>query len=92
MGEKEKRLGRYPYLGLDYAFLEKVLGAVPFLKNSLFWYWCMDEFWYERRLYQCGVCGGSKTCCRSGGLFAAELELHWKGLQAHDTSQVKLSD
>ena len=26
------------------------------------------------------------------GLFAAELELHWKGLQAHDTSQVKLSD
>ena len=28
----------------------------------------------------------------TGGLFAAELELHWKGLQAHDTSQVKLSD
>ena len=26
------------------------------------------------------------------GLFAAELELYWKGLQAHDTSQVKLSD
>ena len=26
------------------------------------------------------------------GLFAAELELHWKGLQAHYTSPVKLSD
>jgi len=26
------------------------------------------------------------------GLFAAELELHWKGLQAYDKSQVNLYD
>lgn len=35
MDEKEKRLGRYPYLGLDYAFLEKAPGAVPLLKKFI---------------------------------------------------------
>ena len=90
--EEEERLGRYPYLGPDYAFLEKTPGAARYLKDIYcFGIGAWMSFGMSGAPINAMYVAVSKLVAGvTRGLFAAKLEHHWEGLQAYDTSQVKL--
>ena len=90
--EADELLGAYPYLGPDYAFLERVPGEAPFLADiHLFGIGATLSF---------GPSGSSINAMTTAvpklvagltrGLFAADLERHWKSLQAYDVKQVEI--
>jgi cation diffusion facilitator CzcD-associated flavoprotein CzcO len=92
-GERNPRLGRFPYLADDYAFTERVLGATPWLSNiHLFAIASTMSF---------GPSGSSINAMTTAvpklvhgltrGLFQADLELHWASLQAYDVPQAVVS-
>ena len=90
--EQEERLGRYPYLGPDYAFLEKKKGTAPFLKDiHCFGIGAWMSFGMSGASINAMYVAVPKLVAGvTRGLFAAELEHHWRGLQAYDVSQVSL--
>ena len=92
--EREERLSRYPYLGPDYAFLEKEPGAAPFLKDiHCFGIGAWMSFGMSGASINAMYVAVPKLAAGvTRGLFAAELEHHWDGLQAYNESQVTLRD
>ncbi|TAJ42061.1 MAG: NAD(P)/FAD-dependent oxidoreductase [Reyranella sp.] len=91
-GEEDELLGAYPYLGPDYAFLERVPGEAPFLADiHLFGIGATLSF---------GASGSSINAMTTAvpklvagltrGLFAGDLERHWKSLQDYDVKQVEI--
>lgn len=91
-GEEDELLGAYPYLGSDYAFLERVPGQAPFLADiHLFGIGATLSF---------GASGSSINAMTTAvpklvagltrGLFAADLERHWHSLQTYDVKQVDI--
>ena len=90
--DEEGRLGRYPSIGSDYAFLEKMPGAARFLKyiHCFGIGACVSYGMSGAPINALYVAVPKLVAGVTRGLFAAKLEHHWEGLQAYDTSQVKL--
>ena len=91
-GEEDPLLGDYPYLGPDYAFLERTPGEAPWLADiHLFGIGSTLSF---------GPSGSSINAITAAvpklvagvtrGLFAGDLQRHWESLQAYDVKQVEL--
>ena len=82
--DEEGRLGRYPSLGSDYAFLEKTPGATRFLKDiHCFGIGACVSYGMSGAPINAMYVAVSKLVAGvTRGLFAAKLEHHWEGLQA----------
>ena len=80
--EREDRLGRYPYLGTDYAFQERVPGTAPFLKDiHCFGIGAWMSFGMSGASINAMYVAMLKLAAGvTRGLFAAELDNHWNGL------------
>lgn len=87
--ERNDRLARFPYLSPDFAFVEKVPGLTPWIKNiHLFAIASTMSF---------GPSGSSINAMTTvvpklvsaltKGLFQGDVERHWASLQAYDTPQ-----
>ena len=92
--ERNDRLARFPYLSPDFAFVEKVPGATPWIKDiHLFAIASTMSF---------GPSGSSINAMTTvvpklvsaltKGLFQADVERHWASLQAYDTPQAIIED
>ena len=81
---EDGRLGRYPSLGSDYAFLEKTPGAARFLKDiHCFGIGACVSYGMSGAPINAMYVAVSKLVAGvTRGLFAAKLEHHWEGLQA----------
>ncbi|PPR61011.1 MAG: FAD-dependent urate hydroxylase [Alphaproteobacteria bacterium MarineAlpha4_Bin2] len=92
--EQEERLGRYPYLNADYSFQEKTPGSAPFLKDiHCFGIGAWMSFGMSGASINAMYVAVPKLAAGvTRGLFAAELDHHWTGLQAYDTSQVEMQE
>ena len=82
--DEEGRLGRYPSLGSDYAFLEKTPGAARFLKyiHCFGIGACVSYGMSGAPINAMYVAVSKLVAGVTRGLFAAKLEHHWEGLQA----------
>ena len=91
-GEEDPLLAAYPYLGPDYAFLERTPGEAPWLADiHLFGIGSTLSF---------GPSGSSINAMTTAvpklvagitrGLFAGDLQRHWESLLAYDVKQVEL--
>jgi cation diffusion facilitator CzcD-associated flavoprotein CzcO len=91
--ERNDRLGRFPYLADDYALTERVAGETPWISNiHLFAIASTMSF---------GASGSSINAMTTAvpklvhgvtrGLFRADIERHWKSLQAYDVTQAKIT-
>ena len=87
--DQNARLGRFPYLSSDFAFVEKVPGKSPWIENiHLFAIASTMSF---------GPSGSSINAMTSvvpklvtsitKGLFQEDVELHWQSLQSYDVPQ-----
>ena len=82
---QDERLGRYPYLGTNFQFLEKSPGSAPYLRH-------IHDFTFGPTL-SFGPSGCSISTLRltvpmvvagiTRGLFIEDSELHWKSLVDH---------
>ena len=92
--ERHERLGRFPYLNPDFAFVEKVPGQTPWISNiHLFSISSTMSF---------GPSGSSINAMTTvvpklvssltKGLFRDDVEEHWESLRAYDVPQAKLDD
>ncbi len=90
--EREERLGRYPYLNADYSFQEKTPGSAPFLKDiHCFGIGAWMSFGMSGASINAMYVAVPKLAAGiTRGLFAADLDHHWSGLQAYKISQVDL--
>ncbi|POR51842.1 FAD-dependent oxidoreductase [Bosea psychrotolerans] len=90
--ERDERLGRFPYLGDDYALTERVPGATPWISDiHLFSIASTMSF---------GASGSSINAMTTAvpklvsgitrGLFRADVERHWASFQAYDVPQAVL--
>jgi cation diffusion facilitator CzcD-associated flavoprotein CzcO len=91
-GEEDPWLAAYPYLGPDYAFLERTPGEAPWLADiHLFGIGSTLSF---------GPSGSSINAMTvavprlvgglTRGLFAGDLQRHWESLRAYDVKQMEL--
>jgi FAD-dependent urate hydroxylase len=87
--ERSERLGRFPYLADDYAFVERVGGATPWISDiHLFAIASTMSF---------GPSGSSINAMTTAvpklvhgltrGLFRADIEQHWAAFNAYDVPQ-----
>ena len=92
--EREERLGRYPYLNSDYSFQEKVPGSAPFLKDiHCFGIGAWMSFGMSGASINAMYVAVPKLAAGvTRGLFTADLDHHWSGLQAYKISQVGLRE
>jgi hypothetical protein len=88
-GERNERLGRFPYLADDYAFTERVAGETPWISDiHLFAIASTMSF---------GPSGSSINAMTTAvpklvhgltrGLFRADVARHWASLSAYDVPQ-----
>ncbi|GLR99523.1 MULTISPECIES: NAD(P)-binding domain-containing protein [Bradyrhizobium] len=88
-GERNERLGRFPYLADDYAFTERMPGKTPWISDiHLFAIASTMSF---------GASGSSINAMTTAvpklvngltrGLFRADVERHWASLSAYDVPQ-----
>ena len=88
-GERNERLGRFPYLADDYAFTEREPGRTPWISDiHLFAIASTMSF---------GASGSSINAMTTAvpklvhgltrGLFRADIERHWAALSAYDVPQ-----
>jgi cation diffusion facilitator CzcD-associated flavoprotein CzcO len=92
--EKDERLARYPYLSEDFALVEKVPGATPWIANI--------HVFSIASTMSFGPSGSSinamTTCVPklvssiTKGLFKADVEDHWAALKTYDVPQAILRD
>jgi len=91
-GEEDELLANHPYLGADFAFLEKRPGEAPWLADiHLFGIGTTLSF---------GPSGSSINAMNiaipklvaglTRGLFAGDIERHWESLKAYNVQQVEL--
>jgi FAD-dependent urate hydroxylase len=91
--EQSPRLGRYPYLADDYALVERVAGATPWINNvHLFAFASTLSF---------GPSGSSINAMTTAipklvygltrGLFRADVERHWNSFKAYSVPQAVIS-
>jgi FAD-dependent urate hydroxylase len=92
LADRDDRLGRFPYLGADYALIEKMPGLTPWIANiHLFAIAASMSF---------GPSGSSINAMTTAvpklvngitkSFFAADLERHWASLEAYDVPQAIL--
>ena len=82
---QDERLGRYPYLGTNFEFLEKTPGSAPYLNH-------IHDFTFGPTM-SFGPSGCSISTLRltvpmvvagvTRGLFIEDAELHWESLVSH---------
>ena len=92
--EMDERLARYPYLSGDFALVEKVPGATPWIDDI--------HVFSIASTMSFGPSGSSinamTTCVPklvssiTKGLFKADVEDHWAALEAYDVPQAVLRD
>ena len=90
--ERDDRLARFPYLGPDFAFTEKVAGQTPFLRDI--------HLFAIGSTMSHGASGSSINAMTTAvpklvsgvtrGLFEADLDRHWQSLQSYDVPQAIL--
>ena len=90
--EADERLGRFPYLAPDYAFVEREAGRTPWISDvHLFGIGTTMSF---------GPAGSSINAKTTAvprlvagitrGLFRTDLAAHWQALQSYDNAQVTI--
>ena len=91
-GEDDELLGAYPYLGADYAFLERTPGEAPFLADiHLFGIGSTVSFGPSGSSINAMTTAVPKVVAGvTRGLFAGDLQRHWQSLLAYDVKQVEL--
>ncbi len=87
--ERDERLGRFPYLGSNQAFVEKTAGLTPWITNI--------HLFSIASTMSLGPSGSSINAMTTavpklvsaitGDLFKADLEQHWSSLKAYDVPQ-----
>ncbi len=92
--ERDDRLARYPYLSRDFAFVEKVPGKTPWLKDI--------HVFAIASTMSFGPSGASINAMTTvvpklvaaitKGLFQGDVERHWRELQAYDEPQAIIPD
>ena len=90
--ERDERLGRFPYLGPDFAFKEKHPGKTPYIRN-------IHLFAIGSTMSQ-GPSGSSINAMTiavpklvagiTRGLFEDDLHQHWRALERYDVPQAVL--
>jgi len=90
--ERDDRLARFPYLGIDFAFAEKRPGETPWIGDI--------HLFAIASTMSHGPSGSSINAMTTAvprlvngltrGLFTADLERHWSALQAYDVPQAVL--
>jgi cation diffusion facilitator CzcD-associated flavoprotein CzcO len=91
--EREPRLGRFPYLGDDYAFTERVPGATPWIANI--------HLFAIASTLSFGPSGSSINAMTTAipklvngltrGLFCDDIATYWSSFQAYAVPQVSLA-
>ena len=91
-GEEDELLGAYPYLGPDYAFLERTPGEAPWLADiHLFGIGSTLSFGPSGSSINAMTAAVPKVAAGvTRGLFAGDLQRHWESLKAYDVKQVDL--
>lgn len=91
-GEEDGLLGAYPYLGPDYAFLERTPGGAPWLADiHLFGIGSTLSFGPSGSSINAMTAAVPKVVAGvTRGLFAGDLQRHWESLLAYDVKQVEL--
>jgi cation diffusion facilitator CzcD-associated flavoprotein CzcO len=91
-GEEDPLLAAYPYLGPDYAFLERTPGEAPWLADiHLFGIGSTLSFGPSGSSINAMTAAVPKVAAGvTRGLFAGDLERHWRSLQAYDVKQVEI--
>lgn len=91
-GEDDPLLAAYPYLGPDYAFLERIPGEAPFLADiQLFGIGSTMSFGPSGSSINAMTAAVPKVAAGvTRGLFAGDLERHWQSLRDYDVKQVEL--
>jgi cation diffusion facilitator CzcD-associated flavoprotein CzcO len=87
--ERNDRLGRYPYLGQDYAFTEKTPGLTPWIRNiHLFAIGSTMSFGPSGSSINAMTTAVAKLSSGiTRGLFMADVEEQWQSLAAYDVPQ-----
>ena len=90
--ERDARLGTFPYLGSDYAFLEREPGRAPWIGDiHLFGIGATLSFGPSASSINAMTIAVPKLVAGiTRGLFAADIADHWAALQAYDVQQVEL--
>jgi FAD-dependent urate hydroxylase len=91
-GEEDALLAAYPYLGPDYAFLERTPGEAPWLADiHLFGIGSTLSFGPSGSSINAMTAAVPKVAAGvTRGLFAGDLQRHWQSLLAYDVKQVEL--
>jgi cation diffusion facilitator CzcD-associated flavoprotein CzcO len=91
-GEEDPLLAAYPYLGPDYAFLERTPGEAPWLADiHLFGIGATLSFGPSGSSINAMTTAVPKVAAGvTRGLFAGDLQRHWESLKAYDVKQVEL--
>ena len=92
VAERDDRLARFPYLGSDFAFTEKVAGQTPFLREI--------HLFAIGSTMSHGASGSSINAMTTAvpklvsgvtrGLFEADVDRHWRSLETYDVPQAIL--
>jgi cation diffusion facilitator CzcD-associated flavoprotein CzcO len=91
-GEEDPLLGAYPYLGPDYAFLERTPGEAPWLADiHLFGIGSTLSFGPSGSSINAMTAAVPKVVAGvTRGLFAGDLQRHWESLRTYDVKQMEL--
>ena len=91
-GEEDSLLGAYPYLGPDYAFLERTPGEASWLADiHLFGIGSTLSFGPSGSSINALTAAVPKVAAGvTRGLFAGDLQRHWESLRTYDVKQVEL--
>lgn len=90
--ERDERLGRFPYLGQDHAFLEREPGKTPWIRDiHLFSIASTMSFGPSGSSINAMTIAVPKLVSGvTKGLFAADVEKHWQALRDYDVPQAVL--
>jgi FAD-dependent urate hydroxylase len=91
-GERDERLGRFPYLGRDYAFTEREPGRTPWIRDvHLFSIGSTMSFGPSGSSINAMTIAVPKLVSGvTEGLFKADVEKHWRSLVDYDVPQAVL--
>jgi cation diffusion facilitator CzcD-associated flavoprotein CzcO len=92
--ERDDRLGRFPYLGPEFEFIEKTPGVTPWIADvHLFGIASTMSFGPSGSSINAMTTAVPKLAAGiTRGLFKADLEQHWAALQAYDVPQATIRE